>query len=59
LVDKKELTLDLKSNSEIFHEKQRETTAKGDVIINKISLEQIEEYKKFLKKNVPNSFVLD
>jgi DNA polymerase-3 subunit epsilon len=59
LVDKKELTLDLKSNSEIFHEKQRETAAKGNVIINKISLEQIEEYKKFLKKNVPNSFVLD
>jgi len=59
LVDKKELTLDLKSNSEIFHEKQRETAAKGNVIINKISLEQIEEYKKFLKKNVPNSFALD
>jgi len=59
LVDKKELTLDLKSNSEIFHEQQRETAAKGNVIINKISLEQIEEYKKFLKKNVPNSFVLD
>ena len=59
LVDKKELTLDLKSNSEIFHEKQRETAAKGNVIINKISLEQIEEYKKFLKNNVPNSFVLD
>jgi DNA polymerase-3 subunit epsilon len=59
LVDKKELTLDLKSNSEIFYEKQRETTAKGNVIINKISLEQIDEYKKFLKKNVPNSSVLD
>jgi DNA polymerase-3 subunit epsilon len=59
LVDKKEPTLDLKSSNEIFYDKSKVTTSKGDVIVNKISSEQIDEYKKFLKKNVSNSFALD
>jgi DNA polymerase-3 subunit epsilon len=59
LVDKKELTLDLKSANETLHDKQKVAMLKGDVIVNKISSEQMDEYKKFLKKNVPNSFALD
>lgn len=59
LIDKKELTLDLKSANEISHDKQKVAMLKGDVIVNKISSEQMDEYKKFLKKNVPNSFALD
>jgi len=59
LIDKKELTLDLKSANEIPHDKQKVAMLKGDVIVNKISSEQMDEYKKFLKKNVPNSFALD
>ena len=59
LIDKKELTLDLKSINEISQDKQKVAMLKGDVIVNKISSEQIDEYKKFLKKNVPNSFALD
>ena len=59
LIDKKELTLDLKSTNEISQDKQKVAMLKGDVIVNKISSEQMDEYKKFLKKNVPNSFALD
>jgi len=59
LIDKKELTLDLKSTNEISHDKQKIAMLKGDIIVNKISSEQMDEYKKFLKKNVPNSFALD
>jgi DNA polymerase-3 subunit epsilon len=59
LIDKKELTLDLKSANEISYDNQKVAMLKGDVIVNKISSEQMDEYKKFLKKNVPNSFALD
>jgi DNA polymerase-3 subunit epsilon len=58
LVDKKELTLDLNSNDQNFDNKQRLVCIKGDGIVNRISEEQMEEYKKFLKKNIPNSFAL-
>ena len=59
LVDKKELTLDLNSNDQNFDNKQRLVGIKGDGMVNKISEEQMEEYKKFLKKNISNSFALD
>ena len=59
LVDKKELTLDLNSNDQNFDNKQRLVGIKGDGIVNKISEEQMEEYKKFLKKNISNSFALN
>ncbi len=59
LVDKKELTLDLNSNDPNFDNKQRLVGIKGDGIVNKISEEQMEEYKKFLKKNISNSFALN
>ena len=59
LVDKKELTLDLNSNDQNFDNKQRLVGMKGDGIVNKISEEQMEEYKKFLKKNISNSFALN
>ena len=59
LVDKKELTLDLNSNDQNFDNKQRLVGIKGNGIVNKISEEQMEEYKKFLKKNISNSFALD
>jgi DNA polymerase-3 subunit epsilon len=59
LVDKKELTLDLNSNNQNFDNKPKLVGIKGDGIVNKISEEQMEEYKKFLKKNIPNSFALN
>ena len=58
LIEKKELTLDLKSNNEILNQEQK-FVKNGDGIIVKVSKEQMEEYKKFLKKNVSNSFALD
>ena len=59
LVDKKELTLDLNSNNQNFDNKQKLVGIKDDGIVNKISEEQMEEYKKFLKKNITNSFALN
>jgi len=59
LVDKKELTLDLNSNNQNFDNKQKLVGIKYDGIVNKISEEQMEEYKKFLKKNITNSFALN
>ena len=58
LIEKKELTLDLKSNNEILNQEQK-FVKNGDGIIVKVSKEQMEEYKKFLKKNISNSFALD
>jgi DNA polymerase-3 subunit epsilon len=58
LIEKKELTLDLKSNNEILNQEQK-FVKNDDGIIVKVSKEQMEEYKKFLKKNVSNSFALD
>ena len=59
LVDKKELTLDLNPNDKNFDNKQKLAGIKGNGIVNKISEEQMEEYKKFLKKNISNSFALN
>ena len=59
LIDKKELTLDLKSNDKISNEKMKLSNENREGIIVKVSSEQIEEYKKFLKKNVSNAFALD
>jgi DNA polymerase-3 subunit epsilon len=59
LIDKKELSLDLMSNDKIFNEKMKLNNENREAIFVKVSSEQMEEYKKFLKKNVPNSFVLD
>ena len=58
LIEKKELTLDLKSSNETLNLEQK-LVKSGDGIIIKVSKEQMEEYKKFLKKNVSNSFALD
>ncbi len=59
LIDKKELLLDLSSDDKIFNEKMRFNNISREGIIIKILPEQIENYKKFLKKNVPNAFALD
>jgi hypothetical protein len=47
------------SNDKIFNEKMKLNNENREAIFVKVSSEQMEEYKKFLKKNVPNSFVLD
>jgi len=59
LIDKKELTLDLISNDKISNEKMKMSNENREGIVVKVSLEQIEEYKKFLKKNISNAFALD
>ena len=59
LIDKKELTLDLMSNDKTFNEKMKMSNENREGIVVKISSEQMEEYKKFLKKNVSNAFALD
>ena len=59
LIDKKELLLDLSSDDKIFNEKMRFNNINREGIIIKILPEQMENYKKFLKKNVPNAFALD
>ena len=59
LIDKKELTLDLMSNDKIFNEKMKLSNENREGVIVKVSSEQMEEYKKFLKKNVSNAFALD
>ena len=59
LIDKKELTLDLMSNDKTFNDKMKINNENREGIVVKISSEQMEEYKKFLKKNVSNAFALD
>jgi DNA polymerase-3 subunit epsilon len=59
LIDKKELLLDLSSDDQFFNEKMRFNNINREGIIIKILPEQIEDYKKFLKKNIPNAFALD
>jgi DNA polymerase-3 subunit epsilon len=59
LIDKKELLLDLSSDDKIFNEKMRFNNINREGIIIKILPKQIEDYKKFLKKNVSNAFALD
>jgi len=59
LIDKKEMTLDLTSNNTAIDEKIKLNNENRKGVIMQVSTEQIEEYKKFLKKNVPNAFALD
>ncbi len=59
LIDKKELTLDLELSNKGNNEQIRLNNENRQGIIVPISPEKFEEYKKFLKKNVPNAFALD
>lgn len=59
LIDKKELTLDLELNNKGDNDQMRLNNENRQGIIVPISPEKFEEYKKFLKKNVPNAFALD
>ena len=59
LIDKKELTLDLELSNKGDNDQMRLNNENRQGIIVPISPEKLEEYKKFLKKNVPNAFALD
>jgi len=59
LIDKKELTLDLELSNKGNNDQMRLNNENRQGIIVTISPEKVEEYKKFLKKNVPNAFALD
>jgi len=59
LIDKKELTLDLELSNKVNNDQMRLNNENRQGIIVPISPEKFEEYKKFLKKNVPNAFALD
>ena len=59
LIDKKELTLDLELSNKGDNDQMRLNNENRKGIIVPISPEKVEEYKKFLKKNVPNAFALD
>jgi len=59
LIDKKELTLDLELSNKGNNDQMRLNNENRQGIIVTISPETVEEYKKFLKKNVPNAFALD
>jgi len=59
LIDKKELTLDLELSNRGNNDQMRLNNENRQGIIVPISSEKVEEYKKFLKKNVPNAFALD
>ena len=59
LIDKKELTLDLELSNKVNNDQMRLNNENRRGIILPISPEKVEEYKKFLKKNVPNAFALD
>lgn len=59
LIDKKELTLDLELSNRGNNDQMRLNNKNRQGIIVPISPEKVEEYKKFLKKNVPNAFALD
>jgi DNA polymerase-3 subunit epsilon len=59
LIDKKELTLDLELSNKGNNDQIRLNNENRQGIIVPISPEKFEEYKKFLKKNVPNAFALD
>ncbi len=59
LIDKKELTLDLELSDKGNNEQMRFNNENRQGIIVPISPEKVEEYKKFLKKNVTNAFALD
>ena len=59
LIDKKELTLDLELSSKGNNDQMRLNNENRQGIIVTISPEKVEEYRKFLKKNVTNAFALD
>ena len=59
LIDKKELTLDLELSNKGNNDQMKLNNENRQGIIIPISSEKVEEYKKFLKKNVPNAFALD
>ena len=59
LIDKKEQTLDLELSNRGNNDQMRLNNENRQGIIVPISPEKFEEYKKFLKKNVPNAFALD
>ena len=59
LIDKKELTLDLELSNKGNNHQMRLNNENRQGIIVPISPEKVEDYKKFLKKNVPNAFALD
>ena len=59
LIDKKELTLDLELSNKGNNDQMRLNNENRQGIIVPISSEKVEEYKKFLKKTVPNAFALD
>lgn len=59
LIDKKELTLDLELSNKGNNDQMRLNNENRLGIIVPISPEKVEEYKKFLKKNVTNAFALD
>jgi DNA polymerase-3 subunit epsilon len=59
LIDKKELTLDLELSNKGNNDQMRLNNENRQGIILPISPEKVEEYKKFLKKNVPNAFASD
>jgi DNA polymerase-3 subunit epsilon len=59
LIDKKELTLDLELSNKGNNDQMRLNNESRKGIIVPISPGKVEEYKKFLKKNVPNAFALD
>ncbi|NCU51473.1 MAG: DNA polymerase III subunit epsilon [Candidatus Fonsibacter ubiquis] len=59
LIDKKELTLDLELSNKGNNDQMRLNNENRQGIIVPISPGKVEEYKKFLKKNVPNAFALD
>ena len=52
LIDKKELTLDLMSNDKTFNDKIKLNNENREGIVVKISSDQMDEYKKFLKKKL-------
>jgi hypothetical protein len=47
------------SNDKISNAKMKLSNENREGIVVKISTEQMDEYKKFLKKNVSNAFALD
>jgi DNA polymerase-3 subunit epsilon len=59
LIDKKELTLDLELSNKDNNDQMRLNNENRQGIIVPISPEKVQEYKKFLKKIVPNAFALD
>ena len=59
LIDKKELTLDLELSNKGNNDQMRLNNENRQGIIVPISPEKVQEYKKFLKKIVPNAFALD